>query len=325
MLTLDHRLLLAGHCLLIIAMSELDFIEWIKKQSKHKKPVLVGIGDDSAVIDVRNTNSFVITTDTLLDGTHFEQEKCTPKQIGRKAIASGISDIAAMGCKPAYALISISFSANSNKKYCKQIYGGILDITKKYDVQIIGGDIVSGDCPLNINVTTIGTTEGLKPVLRSGAKPGDVIMVTGKLGGSILGKHLRVEPRVAEGMKLNKDFKVNAMIDISDGLLIDLHHILEESSVGAVIDEHCVPISNDAIKLSKITKKAPISHAMTDGEDYELLFTVSETNAVKILRSNAFSIPLTEIGRVQKKKVIFIRDTNGRERFVASDGYEHLK
>ena len=305
-------------------MRELDFIKWIKKQSKCKKPVLVGIGDDSAVIDVRNTKSFVITTDTLLDGTHFEQKKCSPKQIGRKAIASSISDIAAMGCKPVYALISISIPSSSSTEYCNQIYNGILDITNKYDVQIIGGDIVSGDCPLSINVTIIGTAAERKPVLRSGAKVGDIVMVTGKLGGSILGKHLQVEPRVDEGIILNKDFHVNSMIDISDGLLIDLHHILEESNVGAVIDEHCIPVSRDAIKLSRTTKKSPISHAMTDGEDYELLFTVTKTNAVKIARSKIFNIPLTEIGYIQKGNGLFVRDTNGGKRLVSPKGYEHL-
>ncbi|MGR3219320.1 MAG: thiamine-phosphate kinase [Candidatus Anammoxibacter sp.] len=305
-------------------MSELDFITWIKKQSKCKKPVLVGIGDDSAVIDVCNIKSFVISTDTLLDGTHFEQKKCTPKQIGRKAITSSISDIAAMGCKPVYVLISISFPSSSSKDYCKQIYNGFLDITNKYDVQIIGGDIVSGDCPLNINVTIIGTAVELKPVLRSGAKPGDIIMVTGELGGSILGKHLRFAPRVDEGIMLNKEFHVNSMIDISDGLLIDLHHIIKESNVGAVIDEQCIPVSKAAIKLSKTTKKSPISHAMTDGEDYELLFTVSKTNAVKIARSKMFDIHLSKIGCIQNRKGLFVKGINGGKSLVSPKGYEHL-
>lgn len=305
-------------------MGELDFIKWIRKHVKSKKSVLIGIGDDSAEIDISNENSLIITTDTILDGTHFRRKECTPKQIGRKAITCSISDIAAMGCKPLYALVSISFPKETDEKFGKEVYSSILTAAEKYNVQIIGGNIVSGECPLNINVTIIGAVLELEPVKRSGAKPDDIIMVTGRLGGSILGKHLWFEPRIFEGMSLRKDFCVNSMIDISDGLLIDLSHILAESRLGAVIDEDKIPISHDAFKLSKTTKRSPIFHAMTDGEDYELLFTVSETKANEILRSDAFNIPITPIGYIREKNGLFIRDIDGNERFVSPKGYEHL-
>lgn len=305
-------------------MGELDFIKWIRRSTRCKKPVLVGIGDDCAVIDASRNQLQVITTDTILDGTHFDRLKCTARQIGRKSINCSISDIAAMGCKPAYALVSINFPTKIGGRFCKELFRGIKEVSDRYNTQIIGGDVVSGNCPLSINVTIIGTSpEPLKPIKRSGARPGDVIMVTGTLGGSILRKHLDFEPRLLEGMTLNKDFCIHSMIDISDGLLIDLNHILEESDIGAVIDEKQIPISLDAYKFSKLTGKAPIFHALSDGEDYELLFTVSKNEAKNILKSNPFSIPLTPIGYIQRRKGLFIKDITGKERPIKPAGYEH--
>lgn len=306
-------------------MGELDLIKWIRKRAKYGKSVSLGIGDDCAVIDLRNIKSLVITTDTILDGTHFIQKKCKPDQIGRKSITSSISDIAAMGCRPSYALVSFSFPENSDIKFCKDVFRGIEKAADQYNVQIIGGDVVSGNCPLNINVTAIGViSKSINPVKRSGAKPGDVIMVTGRLGGSILGSHLKFEPRIEEGVLLNEKFHVNSMIDISDGLLVDLNHIIEESNLGAIIDERQIPISRDAVKLSKTTKKSPIFHALTDGEDYELLFTVSEKKSKEISGSDLFNVPLTAIGYAKKEKGLFIKDFNGKVRHVKPKGYEHL-
>lgn len=305
-------------------MGELDFIKWIRRSTRCKKPVIVGIGDDCAVIDINRNQLQVITTDTILDGTHFDRLKCSARQIGRKSINCSISDIAAMGCKPAYVLVSINFPTKIGEKFCKDLFRGIKEVSDRYNTQIIGGDVVSGECPLSINVTIIGIVpEPLKPIRRSGAKAGDVIMVTGAFGGSILGKHIDFEPRLLEGMTLNKDFRIHSMIDISDGLLIDLNHILEESGIGAVIDEKQIPISCDAHKLSKSTGKKPLFHALSDGEDYELLFTVSKNEARKILESGIFSIALTPIGYIQKRKGIFIKDINGKERPIKPEGYEH--
>ncbi len=305
-------------------MGELDLIKWIRKHSNKKKPVLIGIGDDSAVIDVKDADSITVSTDTLLDGTHFNSAQSSPKQIGCKSITSSISDIAAMGCRPSFVLVSISFPAKEKIDFCKKIFKGIFETAAKYNVQLIGGDIVSGKTPLTINVTTIGIVQGRNPIKRYGARQEDVIMVTGKLGGSILSKHLKFTPRIDEGVLLNQEFKINSMIDISDGLLTDLNHILDESGLGAVIDERLIPISKDAVKLSGMTKKSPLFHALTDGEDYELIFTASKTTAKKILESPKFKIPITAIGRVKKRKGLFAIDAAGIERPVKPMGYEHM-
>ena len=272
-------------------MAELDFINWIRKSSKPFKPVLVGPGDDSAVISVEFNKHFVVTTDTLLEGTHFKKQHTSPALIGRKAVTSSVSDIAAMGCKPEFALISLIFPDKIDRQYCETVFQGIKDTAIQYSIQIIGGDIVSGKCPLAINVTIIGSAFGYKPVLRSTARVNDVIMVTGYLGGSILGKHLEFEPRISTGIILNREFQINSMIDISDGLLVDLSHILIESGVGAVVNENKIPVSRDAEILSLKSNKSPLHHALSDGEDYELLFTATENVANKIIKSKAFDVP----------------------------------
>ncbi len=305
-------------------MGELDFIKWIREHSKTVKPVLVGPGDDSAVISVDDNKSFVVTTDTLLDGTHFEKENCSPELIGRKAITSSVSDIAAMGCKPEFTLISLIFPEKTDRKYCETIFTGIKESADRYKIQIIGGDIVSGKSALAINVTVIGSAYGYKPVLRSNAKVNDVIMVTGKLGGSILRKHLQFEPRISAGIILNRKYNIHSMIDISDGLLVDLSHILDESGVGAVINESQIPISNDAEELSLKSKKSPLIHALTDGEDYELLFTASISVADKILISREFDVSFTVIGCIKKSKGLFLEGFNGKVKIDKPKGYEHL-
>lgn len=305
-------------------MSELDLIKWIRKHSKSDNRVIIGPGDDAAVIDTKHNKSLVISTDTILDGTHFVLNETTPELIGRKAITSSISDIAAMGCNPEYILISVIFPNNTDKLFCKKLFASINKTAAKYNVQIIGGDIVSGKTELAITATIIGSTSNQPPVKRSGAKIHDIIMITSKLGGSILRKHLKFEPRISEGLILNNDFKINSMIDISDGLLVDMAHILEESKVGAIIDECRIPISKDAVILSQKSGKSPLHHALTDGEDYELLFTVAGNKVEKIIESTKFKIPFSVIGCIQEKEGLFLKDGNGKLNRINPQGYEHL-
>ena len=305
-------------------MGEFDLINWIRSQTTSREPVLLGIGDDCAVVNTSGRGQLVISTDTLLDGTHFVLQECTPEEIGRKAILSSLSDIAAMGCVPACSLVSFVFPAHIEDVYCKKLYDAIVAAAQTFDVQVIGGDIVCGNCPLNINITVIGFSMDLVPIKRSGAKVGDAIMVTGRLGGSILRKHLCFTPRINEGILLNRMFAINSMIDISDGLLIDLNHILTESEVGAVIDESAIPIADAAYKLAKLSKKEAISHAMCDGEDYELLFTLSMIQAEQLLQSDLFPVSLTKIGYIKNSSGFLIKGFDGKVEPASLGGYEHL-
>lgn len=307
-------------------MGEFSFIEWIRKRQKRRKGVMLGIGDDCAVIDVSSDKLSLITTDMLVDGTHFDLKKCTIKEVGRKAIACSISDVAAMGCQPTVAVISICFPDHTTEKFARELYEGIWDISDTYNIGIVGGDIISGRGPFCINVTMLGRDDGLKPIRRSGARAGDKILVTGTLGGSILGKHLSFKPRLKEGLVLNKNFAVHAMIDISDGLTADLNHILEESGVGAILYEDRIPVSHAAVKLSKQTGHTPLYHALSDGEDYELLMTLSKAQAKKVLSFGLLTdVKVSCIGEIVKGRGILVKSSGGNIHRLKPRGYEHLK
>ena len=307
-------------------MGEFSFIQWIRERQKRRKDVIVGIGDDCAAINVSSYKLCLITTDMLVDGTHFDLEKCTVRDVGRKAIACSISDVAAMGCQATVAVVSICFPDHTTEKFAQELYKGIWSIADKYDIEIAGGDIISGHSPLCINVTMLGRDEGLKPVRRSEARVGDMILVTGTLGGSLLGKHLRFEPRLKEGLILNKNFTIHAMIDISDGLTADLNHILEESRVGAILYEDQIPVSEAAVKMAEKSENTPLYHALSDGEDYELLFTLSKGQAKKAMASHFFDRGMIScIGEITRGRGIQMKFLDGKTRRIKPQGYEHLK
>lgn len=307
-------------------MDEFSFIKWIKgNQKKDKKNIVIGIGDDCASVRIHGDKMFLVTTDMLVEGTHFDLKKNTPGEIGRKSIACSISDIAAMGCSAKYAVISICFSQETTTKFARELYRGIQKMADAFNIKIVGGDIVSSKKTVVINVTMYGKNEKLKPITRSGAKVDDVIMITGALGGSILGKHITFKPRLEEGLLLNKKFRINSMIDISDGLAADLGHILDESGVGAVLYEDEIPISADAKKLADKTGLSTLHHALYDGEDYELLFTLSGKESKKLLASRSFPVRLSKIGHINNSKGIKMQDAGGKLKRIKSIGYNHFK
>ena len=306
-------------------MDEFSFIKWIRGNQKKDKDVVIGIGDDCASIRINGDNVFLVTTDMLVEGTHFDLKKSTLEEVGSKSIACSISDIAAMGCSAEYAVISICFPHETKTKFARELYRGIKKMADAFNIKIIGGDIVSSKKTVVINVTMYGRNEGLKTISRSGAKMDDAIMVTGALGGSILGKHITFKPRMKEGLLLNKKFNINSMIDISDGLASDLGHILEESGVGAVLYENEVPISADAVKLARKTGLSALHHALHDGEDYELLFTLSDKESEKLLASRSFPAQLSKIGHINKSKGIKMQGADGKLKRIKSLGYKHFK
>ncbi len=306
-------------------MDEFSFIKWIKSNQIKDRNIIIGIGDDCASIRINGGKRFLVTTDMLVEGTHFDLKKNTPGEIGRKSIACSISDIAAMGCSAKYAVVSICFPQETKTKFARDLYLGMKKMADAFNIKIIGGDIVSSKKILVINVTMHGNNEGLKTITRSGAKVDDVIMITGALGGSILGKHITFKPRLKEGLLLNKKFNINSMIDISDGLAADLGHILEESGVGAVLYEDEVPISADAKKLARKTGLSALHHALHDGEDYELLFTLSDKESEKLLASRSFPARLSRIGHINKSKGIKMQRADGKLKRIKSIGYKHFK
>ncbi|MDR4504533.1 MAG: thiamine-phosphate kinase [Candidatus Scalindua sp.] len=306
-------------------MKEFTFINWIKKQQKRDKNIAIDIGDDCASIKINDSNLLLITSDMLVEGTHFELKKTSAGQVGRKSIACSISDIAAMGCIAKYAVVSLCFPQETKTRFAKELFMGMKAIADEFDIKIIGGDVVSNKHLFAVNVTMLGENSGLKPVTRAASRVGDAVLVTGTLGGSIVKKHLTFTPRLREGFILNKKFKINAMIDISDGLVADLHHILVASGTGAELYEDKIPVSSDADRLSRKTGRSAFDHALYDGEDYELLFTLSEAESVKLLDSNVFSTRLSRIGRIKKTRGIDLYHSNGEVKELLPMGYEHFK
>lgn len=261
---------------------EFDFIEWVKGQQKASDFIKLPAGDDLAVLTWKEGELLLVGVDQVLDGRHFDSAVHTPRQIGRKAMARNLSDCGAMGCLPAAAVVSVALPGGVGLEYAKELYLGMRDAADPFYCAIVGGDTGAWAGKLAMSVTILGRSAGIEPVTRGGANVGDGIYVTGPLGGSILGRHMRIEPRVALGRQLAKYRPmgtpcIKAMIDLSDGLSRDLSHLLAPSAthgqLGARLQGDQVPIHPDAVELSKTSGKTPLEHALHDGEDYELLFT----------------------------------------------------
>jgi len=299
---------------------ELALIEWIRKQNTfNPKRILKGIGDDGAVFSTKNIDRAVITTDMIQEGTHFDLKEASPYQIGWKAMAVNLSDCAAMGIPPVLGVASVSLRNELPTTFAHKLYRGMKSAADKFNVDLIGGDIVSGKS-VSVAVTLIGFDKELSPIYRSGARAGDDIYVTGTLGGSIYGKHLKFTPRIKESLILNRKLKINAMIDISDGLSRDLKHICEQSKCGALIYERDIPLS----KAAREKASNPLEAALHGGEDFELLFTLSKKESARLRKKKFFSTRLSRIGEITTKGFKIVTK-NGKIERLAPGGYEHLR
>ncbi len=260
---------------------EFAYIDWVRRQTPGDARVLIGPGDDTAALQLTPGAPTLVTTDMLLEGSCFRLAEAGPRRVGRKAMAVNLSDIAAMAGRPVAAVVSVGLPKQGGRALAEELYLGLREMADCFQTALVGGDTNSWEGGLVISVTVIGEATSRGPVRRSGAQPGDWLLVTGPLGGSILGKHLDFIPRVQEALQLHEAAPLHAMIDISDGLAADLAHICEESRCGAVLRGADIPISDDARRVAD--NVAPLDHALGDGEDFELLFAVASEDGRRLI------------------------------------------
>ena len=277
------------------ASGEFAYIDWVRRRTPADPRVVVGPGDDAAVLNWGSGPRLIATADMLLEGSCFRLEEAGPRRVGRKAMAVNLSDIAAMAGRPVAALVSAALPREGGRALAEELYHGMREVADAFGTAIGGGDTNSWDGGLVLSVTLLGEATGRGPVTRSGARPGDWLLVTGPLGGSILGKHLDFTPRVNEALALHAQADLHAMIDVSDGLAADVGKICAESKCGAVLNAETIPIAEAAERVGD--GRAPLEHALADGEDFELVFAVAATDAQRLLGVQPISgITLYRIG-----------------------------
>jgi thiamine-monophosphate kinase len=295
-------------------LGEFNLIDRISKKIRLSSRVIKGIGDDTAVLKYNKDSYLLFTCDMLLEDRHFYR-RSGGYLVGRKSLSANISDIAAMGGVPKFAVISLGVPASLDIEYVDNLYKGIKSVAKKFKVDLVGGDTICSR-KIVIDIALLGEVEKKDLVLRKGAKEGDAIFVTGEIGGSLKGKHLNFIPRLKEARFLVKNFKVNSMIDVSDGLLADLGHILKFSRKGAVIYEKDIPISKDAKDFDS---------AVSDGEDFELIFTVSVQDAEKLIEKWPFKTRLSMIGKIiNSPRKLYLVKEDSKKIQIEPVGYSHF-
>jgi thiamine-monophosphate kinase len=302
---------------------ESEFIAWLRKHMPPHPRLLLGAGDDAAVL--RLTGDCVVTTDLLTDGVDFVLADCDPRRVGRKALAVNLSDLAAMAARPVAAVIALALPRAGALDLAVQLYEGLLPLAERFDTAIAGGDTNTWDGPLVISVTVLGEPTGRGCLTRGGAKPGDAILVTGAFGGSIRGRHFDFEPRVNEAIELHGRYRLHAATDVSDGLSLDLSHICEESGCGAELDLAAIPIHPDADRLARQRNDgvSALEHALSDGEDFELVLAAPAEDAERMVSEQPLSVPVKRIGNVVAEPGLFAIDFDGVRRPLTPKGFRH--
>jgi thiamine-monophosphate kinase len=301
-------------------MGEFDYIRWVRQRTPAHPRVVVGPGDDCAVL-APSSAPLLVKTDMLMEGAHFSLGEVEPRRIGRKAMGVNLSDIAAMGGRPVAAVVSVALPRHGAGRLAEELYAGLRDQADAFETAIVGGDTNTWDGGLVVSVALLGEAGPQGPILRSGARPGDWLMVTGPLGGSLRGKHLDFTPRIHEALALQQHCRLHAMLDISDGLAADVNHICEESGCGAVLVAERIPIS--AAARPPADGKTPLQHALADGEDFELAFAVAPDDGRRLLDQQPIAgITLAWIGACTAATGLFLEE-GGERRALPPSGYAH--
>jgi len=321
--------------------SEKEFVGWLRKRTTGRvRGVRLGIGDDAALARISSGAEMVATTDLLIEGVHFATSLHPPESVGHRALARSLSDVAAMGAVPKYALVALALSRRASRRWVESLYEGMLKLARRYRVSILGGDTACYSGKTLLDVAMIGEVARGKALLRSGAKPGDRIFVAGTLGLSAWGlellkapakretvhealrAHLYPEPQCALGQYLAKEKLASAAIDVSDGLSTDLHRLCEASGVGARLWADRIPRphapANDRLQARLL------QWALCGGEDYRLLFTVPPTKVNRI-PSSFRGVRIHPIGEVCSADRGVLMQENDANRVIVPRGYDHFR
>lgn len=300
-------------------MNELEMVEWVRRRSRTHSSILTGVGDDMAVI-AAPARQFLLSSDMLLDGVHFDSTIHTFRQIGRKAVTRTLSDCAAMAVQPTAVLVSVALPKDMPSPSVEELFEAMHVVAEQFGAGVAGGDTARWNAPLAIDITIAAEPfPGIAPIMRNSAKVNDLLFTTGQLGGSMLGKHLAFVPRIQEAhviaTRLGGD--LHAMIDISDGLALDLWRICEASGVGAMLNESSLTnvISADARKCAAKDGVDCLRHVLSDGEDYELLLAVGPS-------VDTAGLPLIPIGRITASGLELTR-LDGKVEPLQPKGYVH--
>ncbi len=297
--------------------------------------VLTGIGDDCAVLQVSPAHQILVTTDFTLEGIHFRRDWHPAEVVGHRCLARGLSDIAAMGGKPVATFLSLALPRNLPQAWVRRFTHALIGLAKQFGVTLAGGDTAESPNGILADIIVVGTVPEGKAVLRSGARAGDRIFVSGDLGGSAAAlwqmrkkptklnmrdypRHFLPQPRIELGRILRERGVPSAMIDTSDGLSTDLAHLCEESGVGAEVEAELIPRAN----VGKPAREVDIEFALHGGEDYELLFTAPATRRVP---SRMAGVPITQIGHITRRRKILLMDRAGIRRELQPRGWEHFR
>jgi thiamine-monophosphate kinase len=309
-------------------MNEFELIRRLSQSLATNPSVVQGAGDDCAVLDVGIPERLLLfKTDAVVEGVHFTAD-VPPEKLGHKALGRCLSDIAAMAGTPLAALVTLALPPKFEFKFVEAIYAGLNALARRHEVAVVGGETTANPERMLLSIALLGWVGRDQQILRSGAQAGDALFVTGDLGGSLEGRHLEFEPRLAEARWLAKHFAIHAMLDISDGLAGDLRHLLSASGVGAELLTTAIPISREARRAAKAktSAKPALLAALTDGEDFELLFTVASRDAVPLLdgwKKQFPGVKLSCIGKLTAAAGITLRDKHGL-RPLTAHGYDHF-
>lgn len=300
---------------------ERKIIDWLQQNFSADPPVTVGIGDDGAVLEMDRAQ-LVVTTDAVIDGVHFDLRRHNWREVGCKAVAVNLSDLAAMGAEPIAIVVTLVLPHGTKLSQVKNLYSGICTFCSKWPYSIAGGDTNFASGPLMVSITAMGRLAlNRQPWLCRGAQVGDEILVSGSFGGSILGRHMAFEPRCDLAAAIGSSFQIHAATDVSDGLVFNLGVIARASACRAILDLDAIPIAPGAKKMGD--KHSPLHHALYDGEDYELIVVTSPAQSKKIMSDKWLAEQLTRVGVITSGTGIIGRRAGHPDKRLPIRGYTH--